>query len=130
MELDEQVDVSDQAEEGADADSEDDDAEPLVPMPALEGVSELREKLHARMAALRRGNRRDWFGEAGSKDELLEQRRRQRADMRDRRRKETKEKIRKEHEAKGRKEKERERGPVTKVRLSTIYSVVISRDLM
>ncbi|KAF7798183.1 hypothetical protein EIP86_009400 [Pleurotus ostreatoroseus] len=121
MELDDRVDISEQEEEEAEGESEDVDehrkADTLVPMPASGGINELREKLHARMAALRRGNRGGTFGEAGSKDELLEQRRRQRAEMRERRRKETKEKIRKEHEAKGKKEKERERGPSTKMQL-------------
>ncbi|KAJ3554662.1 hypothetical protein NM688_g2990 [Phlebia brevispora] len=110
MELDEEVDVAEEAEATV-------QAQTLVPIPATGGANELREKLHARMAALRRGNR--WGadagdGEAGSKDELLEERRRQRAEMRERRRKETKEKIKQEKEARGKKEKERERGPSTK----------------
>lgn len=92
---------------------------PLVPMPASGGISELREKLHAKMAALRRGNRPD--GEAGSRDELLEERRRQRAEMRERRRKETREKIKREQEAKAKKGKDKDqqrvKGPQTKTQL-------------
>ena len=81
-------------------------------MPPSIGISALREKLHARMAALRRGSgKRDGDGEeAGDRDTLLEERRKQRAAMRERRRKETKEKIRKEEEAKlkgGKKGKEK-----------------------
>ncbi|KAH9000641.1 surfeit locus protein 6-domain-containing protein [Lactarius hatsudake] len=50
-------------------------------------------------------------GEGNSKDELLEERRLQRATMRERRRKETKEKIRKEKESKG---KSKDTAPPTK----------------
>lgn len=81
----------------------------IIPMPS-EGIESLREKLHARMAALRRrgastnANR----GEPHDRDELLEERRRQRAAMRERRRKETKEKIRREEEMKGKKSKGKE----------------------
>ncbi|KAJ7598952.1 surfeit locus protein 6-domain-containing protein [Mycena floridula] len=73
-----------------------DDHDPIVPMPQSGGIAALREKLHAKMAAARRG--RGYNTEAGDKDELLEQRKAQRAAMRERRRKETKEKIRKEQE--------------------------------
>ncbi|TFK52859.1 SURF6-domain-containing protein [Heliocybe sulcata] len=71
----------------------------LVPMPQTGGIGELRQKLHARMAQLRKGK---WEGgdQPSSKDELIEERRRQRALMRERRRKETKEKIRLEKEKK------------------------------
>ena len=99
----------------------DEDAAP-VPMPESGGIQALREKLHARMAQLRqKGKGRSTAGdggEPGSRDELLEERRKQRAAMRERRRKETKEKIRREAEAKGKKGKEKERtsGPSTKVR--------------
>ena len=121
-------------EEAVDIDSDDDapaastSPSKLVPMPASSGISDLREKLHARMAALRRGNRGggdaddDGDGEAGSRDELLEQRRKQRAEMRERRRKETREKIRREQESRGKKSKDKEAerarhaGPSTKVR--------------
>lgn len=99
------------------------DAAP-VPMPASGGIQALRDKLHARMAQLRNRGRGygggDW-GEAGGRDELLEERRQQRAAMRERRRKETKEKIKREEERKGKgkgKEKEKQqqqKGPQTKV---------------
>ncbi|GJE86390.1 RRP14 and SURF6 domain-containing protein [Phanerochaete sordida] len=107
-----------------DEDSDDEGAEvadvPLIPMPASGGISELRDKLHAKMASLRRGNR--WGGEAGSRDELLEERRRQRAEMRERRRKETREKIKREQEAKAKKGKQQDqqqrvKGPQTKTQL-------------
>ena len=93
---------------------------PLVPMPASGGIQELREKLHARMAALRRGGSRDVDGTAGGRDELIEERRRHRAEMRERRRKETREKIRREEEAKTKRNKDKEqqqrtKGPQTKV---------------
>ncbi|GBE83472.1 hypothetical protein SCP_0505210 [Sparassis crispa] len=83
--------------------------EPLVPMAASGGIQELRDKLHARMAALRHGGRAYDDGGAGSKDELLEERRRQRAAMRERRRKETKEKIRREDESKSKKGKNKDK---------------------
>ncbi|CAL1709760.1 unnamed protein product [Somion occarium] len=112
--------------EGGSGDEDDDDVnvdidesekQELVAMPTSGGIQELREKLHARMAALRRGGR--GYGEPGSRDELIEERRRQRAAMREKRRKETREKIKRETEAKGRKGKEKERnaGPTTKQQL-------------
>lgn len=72
----------------------------IMPMPSVQGIQALREKLHAKMGRLRRngvGNQPE------TKDELLEERRKQRGLMRDRRRKETKEKIRLEKEAKEKK---------------------------
>ena len=98
----------------------------LVPMPPSEGISTLRDKFHARMAQLRRGGPRNSNtnpGEAGDRDELLEERRRQRAAMREKRRKDTKEKIRREEEMKGKKAgggaggkvDGRDKGNVTKV---------------
>jgi hypothetical protein len=121
--------AGDPAQIDVDIDMEDEEKEPgssrdtnIVPMPPSGGIAALREKLHARMAALRRGGgggrRFDYVngngnmngpGEAGDRDELLEERRRQRAAMRERRRKETKEKIRKEEEMKGKKGKDREK---------------------
>ncbi len=95
-----------------------------IPMPESGGIVALREKLHARMAQLRnRGRGGGW--EANSRDDLLEERRQQRAAMRERRRKETKEKIRQQEERRGKgKEKEKgkekqqqqQKGPQTKVR--------------
>lgn len=96
----------------------------MTPMPSTQGIQSLRDKLHARMDKLR-GNRGAATGEAepGSKDELLEERRRQRGLMRDRRRKETKEKIKRQEESKNpankgkEKEKQHDRkGNQTKVR--------------
>lgn len=92
----------------------------ILPMPVSGGIESLREKLHARMSQLRRGA---GGGEAGDKDDLLEERRRQRAAMRERRRKETREKIKREEEMKGKKSKDKEqekrenrdKGNVTKV---------------
>lgn len=70
-------------------------------MPSSQGIQALRDKLHAKMDQLRRsraGNQPE------TKDELLEERRKQRGLMRDRRRKETKEKIRLEKEGKEKKD--------------------------
>ncbi|EIN14640.1 SURF6-domain-containing protein [Punctularia strigosozonata HHB-11173 SS5] len=133
----------DEDDEGADlsmdvsmqVDGEDGDApssvspEEFVPM-ASGGIATLREKLHNKMAQLRRGKKGPRLDEGrsaepGSRDELLEERRRQRAVMRERRRKETKEKIRREDEARGKKgkgkekqeEKGRDKGPTTKTQL-------------
>ncbi|KAH9926060.1 surfeit locus protein 6-domain-containing protein [Fomitopsis serialis] len=112
MDVDEPMDLREDA-----AESEDD----MVPMPETGGIEALREKLHARMAQLRRGPKVGGDGEAGSRDELLEERRRQRAAMRERRRKETKEKIRREEEMKGKKGKDkdqsRDKGPPTQTQL-------------
>ncbi|KAJ8591549.1 SURF6-domain-containing protein, partial [Rhizopogon salebrosus TDB-379] len=78
----------------ADLDSE----RAIVPMARPESIASLRDKLHLRMAALRRGGKAG--GEAGDKDELLEERRRQRAALREKRRKETRERRRAETEGK------------------------------
>lgn len=67
------------------------------PMAPITSIAQLREKLHARISALQRGGNR----EPGDRDELLEERRKQRAALREKRRKETKEKIRKEKEKAG-----------------------------
>ncbi|KAF7973072.1 hypothetical protein HWV62_5302 [Athelia sp. TMB] len=93
-------------EEDAGSDAENDEG--IVAMPESGGIAALREKLHARMASLRRGGVQSG-GEAGDRDELLEERRRQRAAMREKRRKETKEKIKREEEAKGKKGKGKEK---------------------
>ncbi|KAH9045958.1 surfeit locus protein 6-domain-containing protein [Lactarius hengduanensis] len=94
-----------------DSDLEDDPA-PIVPLPQSESIETLRAKLHAKIEAMRIKKRGD--GEGNSKDELLEERRLQRASMRERRRKETKEKIRKEKESKG---KSKDTAPPTKSQL-------------
>jgi len=60
------------------------------------------------MTALQRGSKSE-DGEAGDRDELLEDRRRQFAAMREKRWKETKEKIQREEEAKGKKGKGKEK---------------------
>ncbi|KAI0698977.1 surfeit locus protein 6-domain-containing protein [Cerioporus squamosus] len=118
---DHEAGVEDGAEDAMDTDA------PPVPMPESGGIQALREKLHARMNQLRykgRGrNAGGSGGEPGSRDELLEERRQQRAAMRERRRKETKEKIRREEERKGKgkdkgKEKQQQqKGPQTKTQL-------------
>ncbi|KAI5994159.1 surfeit locus protein 6-domain-containing protein [Pisolithus albus] len=72
----------------------------MVPMRPAESVTVLREKLHARMAALRQGG----GGEPSSRDALLEERRKQRAILREKRRNETKERKKAEKEkSKGKK---------------------------
>lgn len=73
----------------------------ITPMPSVQGIQALRGKLHAKMDQLRRGR---IGNQPETKDELLEERRKQRGLMRDRRRKETKEKIRLEKEAKEKKD--------------------------
>lgn len=91
----------------------------FVPMPASTGIASLRQKMQDKISSFKnRGS------EPGSKDELLEERRQQRAAMRERRRKETRERIRKEQEArKGNakkteeKNQARSRGTVTKPQL-------------
>ncbi|OJA15708.1 hypothetical protein AZE42_12117 [Rhizopogon vesiculosus] len=75
-----------------------DSERPIEPMARPESIASLRDKLHLRMAALRRGGKAG--GEAEDKDELLEERRRQRAALREKRRKETKERRRAEAEGK------------------------------
>ena len=72
----------------------------ITPMPSTQGIQALRDKLHAKMDQLRRNRVGD---QPETKDELLEERRKQRGLMRDRRRKETKEKIRLEKEEKEKK---------------------------
>ncbi|KXN85271.1 Surfeit locus protein 6 [Leucoagaricus sp. SymC.cos] len=107
---------------GEDNDAAEGDEEKLVPMPESTGISALRKKLHDRIAELRNKGR-PWSGEAGGRDELLEERRRQRAAMRERRRRETKEKIKREEEMKGKKNKdkdkreEKQKGNSTKTQL-------------
>ena len=84
--------LEDEKEEGSGSkagDGEEDD-DPPVPMGTRGSISEIREKLHAKIASFKKGRKAE--DEAGSKDELLEMRRQQRAAMRERRRKETKEK--------------------------------------
>lgn len=92
------VDISMAPDESNDeAEEEDGEAETeLVPMPQKGGISSLREKMQSKIASFKhqRG-----AAEPGSKDELLEVRREQRAAMREKRRKETRERIRKEQEA-------------------------------
>ena len=86
----------------------------MVPMPRVESITVLKEKLHARMAALRRPGAQN--GEPGDKDELLEERRKQRAALRENRRRETKERKRAEAEGKKdrRKTKEKEKDSKSK----------------
>ena len=111
------VDFNDDDDNGAD------DTE-ILPMPVSGGIESLREKLHARMSQLRRGG-----GEAGDKDDLLEERRRQRAAMRERRRKETREKIRTEEEmkskkSKGKEKEKRDKGNITKVFFFQLFQIL------
>ena len=93
-------------------DDVEEDATEITPMPASGGIEALREKLHARMAALRRGGgATNMNGTPHDRDELLEERRQQRAAMRERRRKETKEKIRRGVDGKERQGEGQEREP-------------------
>lgn len=126
---------SDDNKMDSESDDVDVDGTNIVPMPQSGSITALREKLHARMAALRRGGIQD--GEAGDRDELLEERRRQRAAMREKRRKETKEKIRKEEEAKGKKGKGKEKekdsrpqGHLTKVKIYVHGTMMVLLTVM
>lgn len=105
----------DELEETTDVDDK------VVPMPASGGIAALREKLHAKMAALRGARTK----EAGDKDGLLEERKLQRAALRDNRRKETKEK-------KGKEKARKMQGNITKVRfylVSAITDVLCSMQM-
>lgn len=124
MDIDMSFDAVERSEGGSDDGSdvemneENADGQEIQPMPVSGGIQDLRDRLHARMAALRRGARGGGdYGEAGSRDELIEERRRQRATLRENRRKETREKIKREADAKGKKGKEQNRNaaPTTKV---------------
>ncbi|KAJ2924093.1 hypothetical protein H1R20_g12998, partial [Candolleomyces eurysporus] len=98
-------------DQGDDEDAPQEEEE-FIPMPSAEGgFASLRQKLHDKIANLR--NRHSSLkGEPGSKDELLEERRQQRALLRERRRKETRERVRREAEARKKPEKEKnEKGP-------------------
>lgn len=93
---------SEDVQDSMDVDEGNDDS--IVPLPTSGGIQDLRERLQAKMDSLRRGAQRedrDENGEAGSKDELLEERRRHRALLREKRRKETQGKKRGEREKKG-----------------------------
>jgi len=84
-----------------------------VPMSTSGSISEIRAKLHAKIASLKNGRMVE--DEAGSKDELLEMRR-QRGAMRERRRKETKEKKQKEKEEKKKRKRKNASANTSKVR--------------
>ena len=84
-----------------------------VPMGTGGSISEIRAKLHAKIASFRNGRRAE--DEAGSKDELLEMRR-QRATIREQRRRKTKEKKEEEKEAKKKGKGKHASGNTSKVR--------------
>ncbi|KAF8452848.1 surfeit locus protein 6-domain-containing protein [Boletus edulis BED1] len=83
-----------------------------VPMPQVESIAALKEKLHARMATLRRPSAQN--DEPGDRDALLEERRQQRATLREKRRKETRERIKAETERKNDKGKAKEKDSKSK----------------
>jgi hypothetical protein len=89
--------LEDEKEGGSGSEAGDGEDEPL-PMGTSGSISEIRAKLHAKIASFKKGRKAE--EEAGCKDELLEMRRQQRGAMRERRRKETKEKKQKEKEEK------------------------------
>jgi hypothetical protein len=113
------VDVDFAGSDEEEVDDEPEEEQEFVPMPTQGAVSSLRQKMQDKIASFRnRGS------EPGSRDELLEERRQQRAAMRERRRKETRERIRKEQEARKGKEKQaeeknqaRSKGAVNKTQL-------------
>jgi hypothetical protein len=92
-------------------------------------ISEIRAKLHAKIASFKKGRKAE--DDAGSKDELLEMRRQQRAAMRERRRKETKEKKQKEKEEKKKGKGRAPRGILARcVKPSSIRSGLIPNMFM
>lgn len=112
--------------DAAEGEGEEEDVE-FKSMPPAESIEVLHEKLHAKMALLRRGGgakvRAPLWGEPSDKEMLLDERRRQRSAMREKRRKETREKIRREEEMKNKGKKKdkdktdtRDKGNITKVR--------------
>jgi len=124
MDVDVSVELDDEDgnQDGISVVDGEDDA-PIVPMPQSGGIEALRDKLHARMAALRRGGRGRADGiEATGRDELLEERRRQRAAMREKRRKETKEKIKREEEMKGKKAKQKDKDQRDKGKVAMVWA--------
>jgi len=84
-----------------------------VPMGTSGSISEIREKLHAKIASFKKGRKAE--DEASSKDELLEMRRR-RASLREQRRKNTKEKKQKERQEKKKGKGKDASGNTSKVR--------------
>ncbi|KAI0043062.1 hypothetical protein FA95DRAFT_1609716 [Auriscalpium vulgare] len=110
------MDVDDDLVSDADADGAEDDG--IVPLAQPASIETLRAKLHAKIDSMRARGRA-----ASGKDELLEERRQQRAAMRERRRRETREKIRQEEERKAQKpkgkgkEKERDKAVPNKTQL-------------
>lgn len=86
----------------------------LQPMAPSGSISELRSKLHDKIASFRKGRGVDEDA-MESKDELLESRRERRAQLREKRRKETKEK--KKLEAAARMSKKKKEGNATKPQL-------------
>ncbi|PPQ79031.1 hypothetical protein CVT25_002340 [Psilocybe cyanescens] len=116
------IDMED-LDDGEESGAEEDYAE-IQSLPPAESIEVLREKLHNKMALLRRGGkaRAPLWGEPSDKETLLDERRRQRSAMREKRRKETREKIRREEEMKGRKKDKnktdtRDKGNITKTQL-------------
>ncbi|KAI0062540.1 hypothetical protein BV25DRAFT_1870297 [Artomyces pyxidatus] len=103
---------------GSDVDDDvDDDEDAIVPMAQAETIETLRAKLHAKIDTIKNRGRRNAGWEVNSKDELLEERRMQRAAMRERRRRETKEKIKQEEEKRGKKHKSKDKAQPTKTQL-------------
>jgi hypothetical protein len=101
--------------------------EEMVPMPQAESVAVLREKLHARMAALRRGGAQS--SEPGNKDELLEERRKQRAALREKRRKETRERRRAETDTKKEKGQGKDKGSKGKSASTKVSLIKLDKNI-
>lgn len=91
--------VSGNSDDAMDVDDpDDDDDDGMVPMPQPGSIAVLKDRLHARIAALGRPGAQN--NEPGDRDELLEERRKQRAALREKRRKDTRERIKAETEGK------------------------------
>lgn len=101
-----------------------DASDDMIPMPQAESIAVLKEKLHARMAALcRPGAQND---EPGDRDELLEERRKQRAALREKRRKETRERKKEEVESKKNNGKPKEKESKSKPAPTKVCSFILS----
>jgi hypothetical protein len=110
----EEEDSDDDVDASMNVDVEENGPTSLVPMPSSGSIAELRQKLHQRIESLRRKGK---GGEPGDKDELLEERRKQRAAVREKRRKERKEKMRNGKEKEKEKQKSMAVNKVCRLRL-------------
>lgn len=100
----------------------------MVPMPRTGSIAVLKEKLRARVATLRHSGAQN--DEPGNRDELLEERRKQRAALREKRRKETKERKRVEAESKKDKGKSKEKEKDSRGKSASIKVRLLTLSVM